>query len=160
MIKTIVEYYVKADAKFMELRIACFCVLGFTGFLRFDELIDIVPAHLELSSSHLKIFIPGAKNEVYRDGNSVNMNRINSEYCPVQILDRYLRLADIDTNSTLPLFRRLTFYKSSNTHKLCKEKLSYSRCRKIFKDCLKELGYNPNLYGLHMVYGRVERRQQ
>ncbi len=159
MIKTIVEYYAKADAKFMELRIACFCILGFTVFLRFDELINIVPAHLELSSSHLKIFIPGAKNEVYRDGNSVNVNRINSEYCPVQILDRYLRLADIDTNSTLPLFRRLTFYKSSNTHKLCKEKLSYSRCRRYLRIASKSLAIIQTYMG-YMVYGRVERRQQ
>ena len=151
MIKTIVDNYAKADANLMQLRIACMCILGFTGFLRFDELINIVPAHLELSSSHLKIFIPRAKNDVYRDGNSVYINRINSEYCPVRILERYLRLAAIDTNSTLPLFRRLRFYKSPNTHKLCKEKLSYSRCREIFKDCLKELGYNPNLYGLHSL---------
>jgi hypothetical protein len=60
-------------------------------------------------------------------------------------------LAAIDTNSTLPLFRRLRFYKSSNTHKLCKEKLSYSSCQEIFKDFLKEFDYNANLYGLHSL---------
>jgi hypothetical protein len=76
MIKTIVDNYAKADANLMQLRIACMCILGFTGFLRFDELINVVPAHLELSSSHLKIFIPRAKNDVYRDGNSVYINRI------------------------------------------------------------------------------------
>ncbi len=156
MIKTFVDNYAKADANLMQLRIACMCILGFTGFLRFDELINIVPAQIEISSCHLKIFIPRAKNDVYRDGNSVYINRINNEYCPVQILESSLRLAAIDTNSTLPLFRRLRFYKSSNTHKLCKDKLSYSRCREIFKNCLKELGYNPNLYGLHSQTSAVK----
>ena len=83
MIKTIVDNYAKADANLMQLRIACMGTLGFTGFLRFDELISIVPPQIEISSSHLKIFIPRAKNDVYRDGNSVYINRINSEYWPI-----------------------------------------------------------------------------
>ena len=34
---------------------------------------------------------------------------------------------------------------------LCREKLSYSRCREILKDCLKTLGYNHKDYGLHIL---------
>ena len=30
-------------------------------------------------------------------------------------------------------------------------KLSYTRCREIFKDALKEVGYDPKDYGLHSL---------
>ena len=34
---------------------------------------------------------------------------------------------------------------------LSSERLSYSRCRQILKDCLKTLGYNHKNYGLHIL---------
>jgi hypothetical protein len=43
----------------------------------------------------------------------------------------------------------LRFFRSSNLFKLYGARLSYTRCRKIFKECLQELGYNEKKYGLH-----------
>ena len=61
-------------------------------------------------------------------------------------------MAKMDSSDNdLPLFRRLRYYKSTNSHKLCREKLSYSRCREILQDCLKTLGYNHKDYGLHSL---------
>jgi hypothetical protein len=59
--------------------------------------------------------------------------------------------AGMDFSSNLPLFRVLRFYKSSNTYKLCRNKLSYSRCREIFKDCLKDLGHDSSQFGQHSL---------
>ena len=55
------------------------------------------------------------------------------------------------SDSDLPLFRRLRYYKSTNSSKLCREKLSYSRCGEILKDCLKALGYDHEEYGVHSL---------
>ena len=60
-------------------------------------------------------------------------------------------MAEVDLNSNLPLFRPLRLFKSSNTYKLYGSKLSYTRCREVFKDCLKDLGLDYNLYGLHSL---------
>ena len=57
-------------------------------------------------------------------------------------------------NSNLPLFRPLRLFKSSNTYKLYGNKLSYTRCREVFKNCLKDLGLDYNLYGLHSLRSR------
>ena len=98
------------------------------------------------------MFVPRAKNDVYGEGNYVYIKRLNSEFCPVKMLELYMHAANIDDiNKFLPLFRRLRFYISSNAYKLCKHSLSYARCREIFKGCLKELGLNPRLYGLHSL---------
>ena len=59
-----------------------------------------------------------------------------------------LKVADIDLNSSLPLFRPVRLYKSPSTCKLHGTKLSYTRCREMFKSCLKALSLDADkLYG-------------
>ena len=59
-------------------------------------------------------------------------------------------MADIDPTSTAALFRQVRLFKPLIVIN-CVEKLSYSRCRELFKNCLKDLGYNKKLYGLHSL---------
>ena len=39
------------------------------------------------------VFLPRAKNDVYREGNKVYIKRLFSKYCSVALLDRYIRMA-------------------------------------------------------------------
>ena len=152
MIKAIIDKYAGPSASLQDLRLACLCSTAFTGFFRYNEICNIQPAHLEFSSEYLKIFVPRAKNDVYREGNYIYIKRLGSKYCAVSLLQRYISMAKMDSSDNdLPLFRRLRYYKSTNSHKLCREKLSYSRCREILQDCLKTLGYNHKDYGLHSL---------
>jgi len=64
-------------------------------------------------------------------------------------------MAEVDLNSNLPLFRSLRLFKSSSTYKLYGSKLSHTRCREIFKNCLKELGLDCKFYGLHSLRSGV-----
>ena len=34
---------------------------------------------------------------------------------------------------------------------LCKDQLSYTRCRELFKECLKNFSYNEKIYGLYSL---------
>ena len=97
--------------------------------------------HLEFLHDHLCVFkfVPRAKNDVYREGNKVYIKRLFNKICPGALLERSILFANVDLNSKLPLFRPLRLFKSSNTFKLYGSKLSYTRCREIFKNCLKEL---------------------
>ena len=71
-------------------------------------------------------------------------------YCPVAILRRYIQAADMDVSSgQLPLFRPLT--KKKLGYSLRNGKLSYTCCREIFKEALKDVGYDPKDYGLHSL---------
>ncbi|CAH3142478.1 unnamed protein product [Porites lobata] len=123
--------------------------LGFAGFFRFNELANIQPKHLTFCDGFVKIFVPRSKTDVYREGNYVYIAKLENKYCPVAILRRYIETANLDLSSHLPLFRPLTKNKSGYT--LRNGKLSYTRCREIFKTTLKDLGYDPKEYGLHSL---------
>jgi len=60
-------------------------------------------------------------------------------------------MGDVNFSSNVALFRPERLFKSRNTYKLYGGKLSYTRCREVFKDCLKELDLDHRLYGLHSL---------
>ena len=57
--------------------------------------------------------------------------------------------ARIDLNADGLLIRKLVFQKNYNTYVLGNKGISYSRCREIFLEALKALGYDSKLFGLH-----------
>ena len=152
MIKEIIDKHGSSSASSKDLRLAAICSIGFAGFFHYDELSRMSPTHLEFFPDYLRIFVPEAKNDVYREGNYVYIQRLNNQYCPVTTLERYIKLGEIETASRdYNLFRQLRFFKKKNVYKLCGKGLSYSRCREIFKGCLKGLGYDEKKFGLHSL---------
>ena len=149
IIRRIIDRHGAEEASLKDLRIAAISSLGFAGFFRFNELANIQPNHLTFYDGFLKILVPQSKTDVYREGNYVYIAKLESKYCPVSILCRYIEAANLDLSSQLPLFRPLTKKKSG--YSLRNGKLSYTRCREIFKATLKDLGYGPRDYGLHSL---------
>ena len=84
---------------------------------------------------------------MYIERNYVYIAKLENKYCPVAILRRYIEAANLELSSHLPLFRSLT--KNKSGYSLRNGKLSYTRCREIFKTTLKDLGHDPKEYGLH-----------
>ena len=105
--------------------------------------------HLTFCDGFLKIFVPRSTADVYRDGNYAYMAKLEGKYCPIAILRRYIEPANLHLSSHLPLFRRLT--KSRSGYSPRNAKLSYSRCRAIFKTTLKHLVYDPQECGLNSL---------
>ena len=113
MIKAIVDKYAGLSASLQDLRIACLCSTAFTGFFPHNEICNINPAHLDILSEYLKISVP-------RKGNYVYIKRLDSNYCAVTLLERYIRMDEINSSdSDLSLFRRPKYYKSTDRYKLC-----------------------------------------
>ena len=152
IIRKIIDKYAGPDCTLMELRTATICTIGFAGFLRYNEICNILPIHLTFFEEFVTILIPGSKTDVYREGNVVYINNLDNKYCPVKLLRRYLSAANIDLRSDMPLFRAVTYHKKSKSYSLRnKTSLSYTRCREIFKTCLKDIGEDPTLFGLHSL---------
>lgn len=97
------------------------------------------------------MFVPRAKNDIYSEGNYVYIKRLTSKYCPVALLERYISMGNVELSSSVALFRPVRLFKSTNSYTLYGGKLSYTRCREIFKECLKTIGVDHNLYGLHSL---------
>ena len=81
---------------------------------------------------------------------TVFISRSHEESCPGLVLDRYLEKANININdSTDYLFRNVIYLKSTGHYVLGNKAVSYIRFRELFKECLRELGYDDKLYSLH-----------
>ena len=126
-------------------------MLAFAGFSGYDELSIIAPNHIEFFSQYIKIFVPRSKTDVYREGNYIYITASGTRYCPVGVLRKYRNLAGIHDQSNLPLFRPLVFHRSNSSYTLRDGKISYTSCREILMDSLKQLGFNPDNYGLHSL---------
>jgi hypothetical protein len=150
-LRKILDKYAAPEANLKDLRLACICAIGFSGFFRFNELANILIQHIERYHDHISIFIPRSKTDVYREGNHVFIKRLANKYCPVSVLERYLQAGNVDPTSSSHLFRPLRWFKSESAYRLYGSKLPYTRCREIFKEGLESLGYDSSHYGLHSL---------
>ena len=112
IIRSIIDRHGSEEASVKDLRIAAICSLGFAGFLRFNMLSNIQPRQLTFCNGFVKMFVPGSKTDVYREGNYVYIAKLEGKSCPVAILRRYIEAANLYLSSHLPLFRPLTKTKS------------------------------------------------
>ena len=67
-IVSLCKKYSSVNAKLKELRIACICLLAFSGFLRYDEFSKILVSDLKFFDTHVTVFVERSKTDVYRDG--------------------------------------------------------------------------------------------
>lgn len=153
LMKMLFQRFDTCDSTLKDLRLLVMCSLCYTGFLRYDELSNIRSNNLTFHKEHVDIFIIKSKTDCYRNGKNVFIAKLNSPYCPVSILQRYISLAGIDLDSDMFLFRSISFMKKSNTFILRKknEKLSYTRTREIVRSALATLGVNIRNFGLHSL---------
>ena len=139
--------------KLPNLRMCCLMLLGYTGVLRYNELVHIKANNLLLFSSHVEVVIESSKTDIYRQRNTIVIARSNSEFCPVAILEKYLKQVNISLSSDEFIFRSLFYLKSKNIHMLSKtnKPLSYTRARELLLNALSDLGLDKKKFGLHIL---------
>lgn len=147
----IVLMFANESANLKNLRLACMCLLGYAGFLRFSELANIRRSHVFFHDSYIKLFLEASKTDVYREGREVVISKTGNITCPVNMLQRYLISASIDSASDDFIFRPLSFCKSINSFKLRKGQLSYTTARNILLDALESVGLDKKLFGMHSL---------
>lgn len=141
----------ESDESLMDLRFLIICSFGFCGFFRMDELLNVKLKDVKILSSHIEILLPKAKNDQHRDGRIVYISRLNTKYCPVQLLEKYLDKTGLSINkdSSCYLVPRIT--KTKSGHKVHQSLgISYSRANDIFKEKMKSSGI-PGNFGTHSL---------
>ncbi|XP_041479963.1 integrase/recombinase xerD homolog isoform X2 [Lytechinus variegatus] len=150
MLLSIVHKFDSGSVK--DLRNCSMLLLAYAGFLRFDELSNIKLSDIELFDSHMKVFLEKSKTDQFREGAWVIVSTTGKATCPVNMMRRYLESTQsVSRDENDFVFRPLTFCKSQNCYKLRKGKMSYSRCREIFKEVLEAIGVNSKKFGLHSL---------
>ena len=136
----------------VDLIICTMILLAYAGFLRYNELISIRRCDLELFDSHVSIFIMKSKTDIYRQGAWVLIGATHSSTCPVEMLKKYLNVAELyDEADEEFLFRPVSFCSSNNVYKLRSGQLSYTRCLELLKQALSSVGLDPSKFGMHSL---------
>ena len=99
---------------------------------------------------HVEIFVESSKTDQFREGAWVPIARTNSDICPVAMLQRYFRLADIRSDADKLLFRGLSSIKQGYRLRPSGG-LSYTRVWELVLEKLKDLGLDPKQFDLHSL---------
>ena len=152
-IVNIVERYVNDQSSLMDLRVATLCILGFTGFFRFDEMSKIKFCDILFAQSYVKIFLETSKTDVYREGEWVYIARLPGSVCPVKVLAKYLHRAGFSEYSEKYIFRGVTRNKIESKRSLKKQNkpISYSTARTLVLQAFQDVGEDPKVLGLHSL---------
>ncbi|KAK3099168.1 hypothetical protein FSP39_000438, partial [Pinctada imbricata] len=133
-------------------RIVTMCLVGYAGFLRFSEIVNIKACDLNFSDEYVSIFIEKSKTDKYREGRWVIIAKSDQITCPVNMLKTYISLANICLGDDIFIFRQMNFCKSTHTYKLRSSgQLSYTRVRELFLEKMSLLGYDGLNLGLHSL---------
>ncbi|XP_071124201.1 uncharacterized protein [Mytilus edulis] len=152
ILRKIVHTYGHLNSNLKDLRTVCMCLLSYAGFLRFSELVNLRGIDIKIYSTHANLYLAKSKTDIYREGRDVVISRTNLVTCPVCMLERYLKLASITSNSEEFIFRSVNFCKSDNSYKLRSTgPLSYTRAREILLSSLQSIGLDSKRFGLHIL---------
>lgn len=121
-----------------ELQIACLIALGFTAFLRWDDLSNLKRANLQLAGDQMAIILTNRKNDQFREGSVIRVARRGSRTCPVALTERLLLVGQHKESDYL--FRKICHTKWGFSFR--PQQLTYSRATELF---------DPSQYGLHSL---------
>lgn len=124
------------------------CLLCFAGFLRFNELSNILCSDVKIFSDYFSLLIRKSKTDQYRYGNEVVISRGKTSACPLNMLQKYIALGGIDLTKEEFLFKQVC--RSGSTCKLIYKNrpLSYTGAREAILKRLRLVADVEKL-GLH-----------
>lgn len=151
MVKKLVDLYSSED-NIDNLRFLLLCLLGFTGFMRIDELLKLQLKDISVKETHLELFIKGSKTDQLREGNIIYISRLESIYCPVSIFEKFMKASHINVIDHPETFVIPRLFRSKNSWRISKtDGISYSRAREIFKDKIQPVNNEKKNLGLHSL---------
>ena len=152
-LQKLVKLFGGKNASLRDLRLLTMCLVGFAGFFRFSELINIRRNDIILYGKYLKIFIERSKTDKYREVTWIFIAKTCRKTCPVSILRKYLKNLNLSPSSNDYIFKAFCYRKKKNeyTPKNTKKPLSYSQTRKIVPEAFGKIGLPRNKFGLHSL---------
>ena len=123
-------------------------LLGYAGFLRFNEISELKCNDIQLKEQYIVLKIKKSKTDVC--GKEVLISIGTSSACPQSMLQKYLYVAKQDVDSDKFLFRPVNRSKGKAKSLVADKKLSYTRARECIVAKLKLVAPDLNL-GTHSL---------
>ncbi len=148
LLKDIVKKYRQSD-NLIDMRFVLMTVLGFCGFLRISELLEIQYKDISFCPTGVTIFLPFSKTDQLREGNTVFISELNTSYCPVFWLKKYLYFSKLRKPDDFLFCRLFKCKKGHSAHGHMQ--ISYTTARDSFVQHLADFVPNTKIYGLHSL---------
>ena len=81
MISKLISHFGDSE-NFMHLRFLIICIIGFAGFFRISELLDIKIRNLRKTPESFEIFMEKSKTDQLREGHIVYIAKTGTSTCP------------------------------------------------------------------------------
>ena len=127
-IDTCPEYTSNLD----DMRTLFVVLVGYAGFLRVNEILNIQVRHITIEREYMQIFLPKRKNDQFRQGQQLHIARSHKKTCPVAITECLLSNLPDDKDSPNLVVRRIIHTKHGKRFHPHLG-ISYSRIRDIIK---------------------------
>jgi integrase len=153
ILRKIVEKYGGDSNNLKNLRLCTMCILGFSGFFRYDELSHLQMNHLSFHNTHVSVKVTNSKTDQKKLGSEVIIAKLQTKLCPVSWLLKYIAAAGLNFHSEEFLFTKVRFLRKTNSYVIADSStpLSYTRAREIFRDALDNIGEDKSKFGLHSL---------
>lgn len=140
----------KSSTDLVDIRDLTMILIGYAGFLRYNEISELKCSDITFYDKHLVLKIRKSKTDVYREGREVLIVKGSSSACPYVMLKRYMSLSNSELGADSYLFKPVN--KSKNVSNLLRvnKKLSYTRARECIVKKLKIVAPELDL-GVHSL---------
>jgi hypothetical protein len=101
-------------------------------------------------SSHLELSLPKSKCDQLRHGEVIVISQLES-FCPVKLLESYMKISGNLQAADKYVFRRIVFSKGVKFLSDRDLPLTYSNVRDVVKAKSIQLGLDPKRYGTHSM---------
>ena len=151
MVKAIVDIY-ERSANLIHQRFVIACLLGFAGFLRISELLEIHVGDITFDKECMKIVIPKSKNDQDREGHVVYISRTETDYCTVSKVEKYLEKCNLANNPNAFIICRLAKTKVGH-NPIGHRSICYTTINENFHEFIVPVcnDFSSSEYGLHSL---------
>lgn len=132
------------------LRDLAMILLGYAGFLRFNELSELKCLDVKFQCDHMVLRIRSSKTDVYRSGKDVFISKGVTVACPFVMLQKYMHISNLMSTPESYLFKPAFRSKSKSALIAKNKKLSYTRTRECILSRLKLVAPHLRL-GIHSL---------
>ncbi|XP_035688735.1 uncharacterized protein LOC118424294 [Branchiostoma floridae] len=146
-IRQLCTTYVSPTMSIDTLQTLCLIVIGFAGFLRWDDLSQLRADDVSFCDGYAALFVEKRKNDQFREGHWICIAASYTTSCPVTLLKRFIQSSTSTGHARL--FRRVATHNGVTF--LRPEPMSYTRAREKVLNLLSTIGLDSTKYGLHSL---------
>ena len=131
----------------LNLRSAVMIAVGFAGFLRWNDMENLLVRNIAIHSEFMEIKLEKRKNDQMRRGSVVLVSRQEGECCPVTLCSQLIDQAGLQPDNHL----LSNLVQAKDGWKPKKGVLQYSRARELLLEAVGAIGLEAKRYGLHSL---------